>query len=71
MAKGSFPYERRVAERLKRRANRQTQSLQEQRRNLASAKEEGIELTDEQFEAVSLGDCIMDFACPKGSGKID
>lgn len=37
---------------------------------LALAKEEGIELTDEQLEAVSGGNC-MDFDCPKCGGTID
>ena len=38
---------------------------------LATAKEQGIELTDEQLEAVSGGNCIMDFDCPKCGGNID
>ena len=37
----------------------------------ALAKQEGIELTDEQLEAVSGGNCIMDFDCPKCGGNID
>lgn len=38
---------------------------------LKLAKEEGIELTDEQLEAVSGGNCITDFDCPKCGGTID
>ena len=32
---------------------------------LKAAKEEGIELTDEQLEAVSGGNCIMGERCPR------
>ena len=35
---------------------------------LALAKEEGIELTDEQLEAVSGGNCIMGERCPHCNG---
>ena len=38
---------------------------------LKLAKEEGIELTDEQLEAVSGGSCLTDFDCPKCSGTIE
>lgn len=38
---------------------------------LTAAKEEGIELTDEQLEAVSGGNCFTDFDCPKCGGNID
>ena len=38
---------------------------------LKIAKEEGIELTDEQLEAVSGGNCFTDFDCPKCGGTID
>lgn len=38
---------------------------------LAAAKQEGIELTDEQLEAVSGGNCFTDFDCPKCNGTID
>lgn len=38
---------------------------------LAAAKQEGIELTDEQLEAVSGGNCLTDFDCPKCNGTID
>ena len=38
---------------------------------LAVAKEEGLELTDEQLEAVSGGNCLMDFDCPKCGQTID
>ena len=38
---------------------------------LTAAKEEGIELTDEQLEAVSGGNCFTDFDCPKCGGTID
>ena len=36
---------------------------------LKVAKEEGVELTDEQLEAVSGGACV-DLICPKCSGPI-
>ena len=38
---------------------------------LAAAKAEGIELTDEQLEAVSGGNCITDFDCPRCNKTID
>ena len=38
---------------------------------LAVAKEEAIELTDEQLSAVSGGNCFTDFDCPKYGGTID
>ena len=38
---------------------------------LKMAKEEGIELTSEQLEAVSGGNCLNDFDCPKCSQTID
>lgn len=38
---------------------------------LKAAKEEGVELTDEQLEAVSGGNCLTDFDCPKCGQKID
>ncbi len=38
---------------------------------LKLAKEEGIELNDEQLEAVSGGNCLNDFDCPKCGGTID
>ena len=36
---------------------------------LKLAKEEGIELTDEQLEAVSGGGCTPEMTCPKCGGK--
>ena len=33
------------------------------------AKEEGIELTDEQLSAVSGGSCTPEMTCPKCGGK--
>ncbi len=38
---------------------------------LKVAKNEGIELTDEQLEAVSGGNCLNDISCPKCDGNID
>lgn len=38
---------------------------------LKMAKEEGIELTSEQLEAVSGGNCFNDVACPKCNETID
>ena len=38
---------------------------------LKLVKEEGIELTDDQLEAVSGGNCFTDFDCPKCGGNID
>ena len=38
---------------------------------LAIAKEEGIELNDEQLEAVSGGNCLNDIDCPKCGQKVD
>lgn len=32
---------------------------------LKLAKQEGIELTDEQLEAISGGSCTNDYQCPK------
>ena len=36
---------------------------------LAVAKEEGIELTEEQLSAVSGGSCTPEMTCPKCGGK--
>jgi DNA-directed RNA polymerase subunit RPC12/RpoP len=38
---------------------------------LAIAKEEGIELTSEQLEAVSGGNCLNDIDCPQCGQNID
>ena len=38
---------------------------------LAIAEEEGVELTREQLEAVSGGNCLNDFDCPKCGKTID
>lgn len=38
---------------------------------LRLAKEEGVELTNEQLEAVSGGNCFTDFDCPKCGETID
>lgn len=38
---------------------------------LKLAKAEGVELTNEQLEAVSGGSCYSEFDCPKCKGKID
>ena len=37
---------------------------------LRAAKQEGIELTDEQLEAVNGGNCITDVNCPKCGQKV-
>ena len=38
---------------------------------LKIAKEEGVELTEEQLEAVSGGNCFTDFDCPNCGQNID
>ena len=38
---------------------------------LRLAKQEGIELTDEQLSAVSGGNCLTDFECPQCRGTIE
>ncbi|MBO5529044.1 MAG: hypothetical protein J6A47_06985 [Bacilli bacterium] len=38
---------------------------------LRIAKEEGVELTSEQLEAVSGGNCLNDIDCPNCGQKID
>ncbi len=38
---------------------------------LKAAKEEGLELTDEQLDAVNGGNCLTDFDCPKCGKNID
>lgn len=47
------------------------ESCNSQEEILKIAKEEGTELTQEQLEAVSGGNCLTDFDCPNCGQKID
>ena len=46
-------------------------TCQSQEEILKIAKEEGVELTDEQLSTVSGGHCLNEFDCPNCSGSIE